>query len=246
MEIQIGISKIPKSGSIESGDTLEFVERPNGGASVVMADAQTSGKEAKALSSGVVRKVVSLLGEGVRDSAAARAASDLLFTEKGGNNLAFLDIISIDLQTNTIVISRNNPTPAFIARDDRIECLSGVSTPIGLSRNIRPNVTEIPLETGITIMVCTDGVQHAGESYGQSINIRMLLESFLEDQDPSPQLIADSLLMEAIRLDQGRPKDDMSIMVLHIVPKFTKPLRRMTIHIPFEPYFPNFDRELFR
>ncbi|NPV86082.1 MAG: SpoIIE family protein phosphatase [Anaerolineae bacterium] len=242
MEIQIGIAKVPKYDSIESGDTLEFVERPNGGVSVVMADAQTSGREAKALSSGVVRKAASLLAEGVRDSAAARAASDYLFTEKGGNYAAYLDIISVDLQSDTIVITRNNPTPALIARGECcIESLSGAGTPIGLSRNIRPSVTEIPLETDITVMVYTDGVQNAGRAYGQPIDARTLLESFLEDQHPSPQLIADTILLEAVRLDQSRPNDDMSIMVLRIVPHHTKPLRRMTVYIPFEQHFTGSD-----
>ena len=44
--------------------------------SVVLADGQTSGRGAKAVSILVVRKVISLLAEGVRDGAAARAASD--------------------------------------------------------------------------------------------------------------------------------------------------------------------------
>ena len=97
MEIQIAIAKINQYGSDESGDTLEVVERPNGGVSVVMADALMSGRTAKAVSSMVVRKVISLLAEGVRDSAAARAASDALFTERGGMVSAYLDIVSADL-----------------------------------------------------------------------------------------------------------------------------------------------------
>jgi hypothetical protein len=51
------------------------VERPNGGLSVVLADGQSSGRGAKAISLLVVRKVIGLLAEGVRDGAAARAAS---------------------------------------------------------------------------------------------------------------------------------------------------------------------------
>ena len=50
MEIQIGIAKINKYASSESGDTLEVVERPNGGLSVVLADGQTSGRGAKVIS----------------------------------------------------------------------------------------------------------------------------------------------------------------------------------------------------
>ena len=66
MEIQVAVAKVNKYGSIESGDTIEFVERPMGGISVVLADARSSGKKAKAISSLVVRKIISLLAEGVR------------------------------------------------------------------------------------------------------------------------------------------------------------------------------------
>src|SRR3972149_9185781 len=116
MEIQIAVAKVSKYASSESGDTFEVVERPNGGLSVVLADGQTSGRGAKAVSMMVVRKVISLLAEGVRDGAAARAASDALFTEKKGTAISTLNIASIDLHSNTIVLTRNNPAPTYICR----------------------------------------------------------------------------------------------------------------------------------
>ena len=131
MEIHIAVAKTNKYSVSESGDTLEVVERPNGGVSVVLADGQTSGKGAKAISTMVVRKVISLLADGVRDGAAARAASDYLFTERAGKVTACLNILSADLQSETIVITRNNPTPVFIARDDHVECISDDSVSIG-------------------------------------------------------------------------------------------------------------------
>ena len=108
MEIQIAVAKTSKYGSSESGDNLEVVERPSGGVSVVMADARTSGKNAKLISTLVVRKIIGLLSEGVRDGAAARAASDYLYTEKGGAASAYLNILSVDLETDTIVLTSNN------------------------------------------------------------------------------------------------------------------------------------------
>jgi len=232
MEIQIAVAKTNKYATSESGDTLEVVERPNGGVSVVLSDGQTSGRGAKTISSMVVRKVISLLAEGVRDGAAARAASDFLFTERNGKVSATLNILSADLQTGTLVITRNNTTPIFIARDETIECLSGESGSIGTARNIRPSITEMNLESGITIVVYTDGIAHAGSRIGQSLDICTLLESMLEEQDPTPQEIADTLLHEAIRLDSGRPNDDMSIVVLRVSPQSPEQIRRMTVRLP--------------
>lgn len=232
MEIQIAVAKTNKYAVSESGDTLETVERPNGGMSVVLADGQTSGRGAKAISTMVVRKVISLLAEGVRDGAAARAASDYLYTERGGKVSATLNILSADLQTGTLVITRNNPSPTFIARGDRIECINSESTSIGTSRNLRPAITEIALEGWTSIVMYTDGILHAGDRYGQNLDICTLLESLLEDQDPSSQEIADALLAHAIQLDQGRPNDDMSVVVLRVLPFESDLIRRMTVRLP--------------
>src|SRR5512141_503636 len=134
MEVQIAVAKINKYATSESGDTLEIVERPNGGVSVVLADGQTSGRGAKVISQMVVRKVIGLLAEGVRDGAAARAASDALFTERQGKVISTLNIASLDLSSETIVLTRNNPCPMFICRDGQVEGIDIPSIPLGTSR----------------------------------------------------------------------------------------------------------------
>ncbi|MDP2402078.1 MAG: hypothetical protein Q8M66_08870, partial [Actinomycetota bacterium] len=57
-------------------------------------------------------------------------------------------------------------------------------------------------------------------------------ESLLEEQEPTSQEIADTILAEAIRLDHGMPNDDMSIVVLRVVAHETDQIRRMSIRIP--------------
>lgn len=180
----------------------------------------------------VVRKVIALLAEGVRDGAAARAASDYLYTERSGKVSACLNILSADFQTGTLVITRNNPAPIFIARGDQIECLSRESSAIGTSRNIRPAILEMQLEIGITVVIYTDGLLNAGDRYGQSLDVCTLLKSHLEEQNPSSQEIANSLLSEAIRIDQGRPNDDMSVVVLRVVSGQDDQIRQMAIRFP--------------
>jgi len=235
MEIHAAVAKINKYATSESGDTLEIVERPNGGISIVLADGQTSGKGAKIISTMVVRKVISLLAEGVRDGAAARAASDYLFTERSGKVTATLNILSADLQSGTLVITRNNPTPVFLARNERVECITGESVSIGTSRNIRPSITEFPLENGITFIMFTDGIRDAGDRTGQSLDICTLIEAILEDQDPSAQELADTILGQAIRIDNNRPNDDMSVVVLRTKSTESDQIRRMTFLLPVPP-----------
>jgi serine phosphatase RsbU (regulator of sigma subunit) len=233
MEIQIAVAKINKYAVSESGDTLEVIERPNGGLSVVLADGQTSGRGAKAISNLVVRKVIGLLAEGVRDGAAARAASDSLFTDKKGKVSCTLNIASVDLLTNTLVLTRNNPSPIFICRGDEIDTIQDDCRPLGIARDIRPLINEISLEPGLMVVMYTDGMVHAGKRRGQPMDVCTNLQSLLDDQDPSPQEIADVLLDEAIRLDENRPVDDISIVVMKVIHRQGDEVRRMMVRLPF-------------
>lgn len=234
MEVQIAVAKVNKYATSESGDTLEIVERPNGGLSVVLADGQSSGRGAKALSQMVVRRVIGLLAEGVRDGAAARAASDALYTEKQGRVISTLNIASVDLHSRTIVLTRNNPAPMFICINDRVDMIGEESIPLGTSRNVRPVITEIAIQPGLVVVIFTDGIIHAGERRGNPMNVGEVIRSVLEDQDPGPQALADSLLDHAVRLDENRPSDDISVLVLKVAPRDRDNVRRMTVRLPLE------------
>jgi len=234
MELGVGIAKIRKYATSESGDTVEVVERPKGGLSVVLADGQSSGRGAKWISTMVVRKVITLLAEGVRDGAAARAASDSLFTERGGKVSSTLNILSADNQTKTLVITRNNPAPALVANNEDIISLGEKSLPIGLYRGTRPVINEVGLELGLTTVVYSDGIDHAGSRYGDSMDVQTCLVALLENEDPSPQFIADSLLLNALNLDRGRPSDDISVVVLRVMNRGEDEVRRMTVRLPLD------------
>ncbi len=234
MEIQLSVAKAVKHASIESGDTIEVVERPMGGVSVVLVDGRESGTSAKLISSMVVRKVIALIADGVRDGAAARAASDFLFTERGGTSPVFMNILSADFQTQTIVISRNNPTPVFIAQGDQVECISSDSQAIGNMRNIRPAITEVPLAVGTTIVMYTDGIAKAGSMFGHSLDICSMMQAYLDEQEPTAQYVADSLLGHALRLDHGQPNDDMSVVVLRVLSNHKDNIRRLSVKLPLD------------
>jgi serine phosphatase RsbU (regulator of sigma subunit) len=235
MEVQIAISKIKKYATSSSGDTAEVIERPNGGMSVVLADGQSSGKGAKWVSSLVVRKVIQFLADGVRDGAAARAASDALFTERGGRVSATLNILSADLQTGTLVITRNNPAPIVISYEDQIKIMEEESSAVGLRRDTRPMISELPLDPGLTVVVFTDGLVHAGSYFGESMDICTSVKVELDSENPSPRKIADSLINHAMKLDRGMPRDDISIVVMRVDNSSGDMIRRMTVQLPVNP-----------
>ncbi len=221
MEIQFAVAKVSKYATSESGDTLEMVERPLGGLSIVLVDGQRSGRSAKKISNIVARKAIQLLAEGVRDGAAARAAHDYLYTYRGGKVTATLNIISVDAVTKTLVISRNNESPVIVHTPQRgLFLLDEPAESLGTRRNVKPDITEIPMELGPLVIAFTDGLRHAGSWHGSGCfdPVRVTRE-LLAGGISNPQAIADSLLQQAVELDSGRPRDDISVVVVSVKEK---------------------------
>jgi serine phosphatase RsbU (regulator of sigma subunit) len=232
MEARVAVAKVGKYATAESGDSFEMIERPAGGLSFVLADGQTSGKSAKAISHAVTRKAISLLADGVRDGPAARAASDYLCTYRSGKVLSTLNILSIDLQSQTMVITRNNPVPVILIQDGHVLELADPSEPVGTRRGIRPLITEIPLAPGLASLIFTDGLIHAGERAGTPMDTIGFLKVLLAEGPVDPDTWADRLLAHAVTLDQGRPADDISILVTAILQREGDDSRRLSVRMP--------------
>jgi len=75
---------------------------------------------------------------------------------------------------------------------------------------------------------------HAGERRGQPMDIPITLHGLLDENDPTPQEVADALLTQAVRLDDNRPADDVSVVVLRVMPRQGDEARRMTMRLPFQ------------
>ncbi len=235
MELQIAAAKVSKYAVRESGDTLEMVERPHGGLSFVLVDGQHTGRGAKAVSNLVARKAIALLAEGVRDGAAARAAHDYLYTQHDGKVSAELHIVSIDLTSKTIVISRNSHCPAIAGDMHGIRLLNEPSKAIGVHRRMKPVITEIPVALHTTIVVFTDGVLDAGARDGTSFDIAAFVEMKLRDGPANAPTLADAILARAIEMDSGRPADDTSVLVVRVVPRADgDDARRLSVRFPIQ------------
>lgn len=236
LELQVAVAKVNKYAMSESGDTVELIERPHGGLSLVLVDGQRSGKPAKAISNIVAHKTISLLAEGVRDGAAARAAHDYLRTLRGGQVSATLNIISVDLRTRTLVISRNSHCPVVVLSgpERTLQLLDEPSQAIGTQPRTRPVITELPIQPDLHVIMFSDGVWTAGERYGQRLDVPAFARERLRGTDKvCAHTLADDLLTRAIELDQGRPQDDISVVVVSVVVRQQPDtVRRMEVRFP--------------
>ena len=217
MEIKMAIAKTSKYAVDYSGDGCEFAERPHGGISAILADGQGSGLAAHHTSSWVIHKAVSLIADGARDGAVARAVHDYLYAMKDKKVSCTLTVLSADLETETIVISRNSNCPVIVKTEDYQTVYDDDVNPIGVHRHMKPLIYELPLATGMLIVSYTDGIQAAGRKRGGpqvelSYILKIIEDNAVEDVD----FIAKSILDYALQMDHDKPGDDMTVVVMGI------------------------------
>lgn len=231
--LDLGLAKTEKYASRDSGDTVEIVERPGGGFSVVMIDGQGSGRAAKTLSLLLSSKAVGLIKDGVRDGSVARATHDHLFMYRHGRVSATFDMLSVDMQTRTVVITRNADAPMVLGQNGSYETVPVDSGPIGRYHFTKPEIREIPIASGLTIVLFTDGIPHSGRrSQLPEIDYVAFAGSEIVPGMPA-QEIADRTLALAIERDQGRPGDDMAVVAMRIVDfDDARVIRRMQAQFP--------------
>lgn len=233
--IDVGVAKTEKYASRESGDTVELVERPSGGFTIVMIDGQGSGRAAKTLSLLLSSKAVALVKEGVRDGVVARATHDYLFAFRHGQVSATLDLLSIDLRTRTTVITRNTESPMLVGLAGKIEMLPALSGPIGRYRWTKPSVRELPMQPGLEVLLFTDGIWHSGRRANEPPVDLVDFGHRYFGQGIAAQGLADRLLESVIDRDGGKPNDDMAVVALSLREGVSeRPIRRMgmQVHLP--------------
>lgn len=234
MEIKLAVEKTSKYAVSESGDSIETVERPKGGLTGIVADGQGSGKFAKLTSNLVVTKAMSLIADGARDGAVARAVGDYLYTLKDGKVSTTFVMLSADLSTNSIVVSRNINCPVYIKKQGEIIVLNAHVEPLGFHKNIKPSISEMDIVEDTIVVAFSDGIYHAGRKYQQQITEVEIIDIIQKYQPTQVNLLAQHILEYAIDLDYKKPSDDMTVMVMGISKETTSPrVRRLSITYPF-------------
>ncbi|MGC4190657.1 MAG: PP2C family protein-serine/threonine phosphatase [Thermomicrobiales bacterium] len=233
--IDVAVAKTEKYASRESGDTVELIERPAGGITVVMLDGQGSGRAAKTLSLLLSSKAVALVKEGVRDGVVARATHDFLFAFRHGQVSATLDLLSIETRSASIVITRNAESPLLVCDDQGPRVVETASGPIGRYRWTKPAIVQLPMRVGTQLAMFTDGIPHAGRKRGLDPLDFDALAGELLGRGLGAQEIADAILARAVQKDAGLPGDDMAVVALSLAPDAAgsgPAIRRMQVAIP--------------
>jgi hypothetical protein len=94
-------------------------------------------------------------------------------------------------------------------------------------------ITEIPAALGTVVVAFTDGLRHAGTLSGSALYDPMAaLQRLMTAAQPDADTIANVLLDEALAMCDGRPRDDISVMVMAVLPPAPNEIRRLSGNLP--------------
>lgn len=234
MRIAAAVAKTHKYAVKSGGDSAEVVERPLGGLSVLVVDGQGSGPGAKRLSIALAGRATSMINDGARDGAVARAVHDWLYAQRQGRVSATMTILSAATDTDTLVITRSGHCPAVVWTEGETKCYAEPGTPLGFYRYSRPLVDQVPLRPGMVAVSFSDGILSAGSRRRQQPTIGNWV-SFVDAtcrDTLQPEAVAEAVLQHALDLDDGRAGDDMTVIVLSLLDIPGDAIRRLRVEYP--------------
>lgn len=231
MEVHVDVAKVGKYAVGVSGDSVEVVERPGGGISIIIIDGQGHGRAAKRMSHMIANQAARLIEDGARDGAVMRVINDHLYAFRDGQVSATATLLSADLAHGCLVVSRNSNTPVLVAAQGQARVLDAPVEPIGVRRLLKPSLTHLKLLEGTVLVGFTDGVIHAGRARGASFSLEWACQ--LLTKDLTARELADTVLEHALDLEEGRPRDDMVVAVLKVAGSENKlGIRRISASYP--------------
>jgi len=128
-----------------------------------------------------------------------------------------LTVVSADLESETIVISRNSNCPTIVVTPDYETVYDEDVEPIGVHRHMKPRMYELPLTPGMIVVSYTDGIAHAGRKRsGRPADFERIMDYIRKNTADDVDFIARSILEYALALDDNKAADDMTVVVLGV------------------------------
>lgn len=204
-----GIAKVTKDGSETSGDTHSVMRISGDRFLVALSDGMGSGKLAESISSTSLSLIECFYKAGLNSNLILSTVNTLLAINTE-DSFAALDISVIDLKSCTADFIKYGSPYGFIVNDNGIKIVEGNSLPIGIIEQLKPSVCTTQLNDGDMILLLSDGVSDAFGSSGEIIDFLRTLPA------KNPQTLASQVLNQALELNNGAKKDDMTALAVRV------------------------------
>lgn len=213
-EIETGVAIAAKGGGLISGDSYAVTEIGSGKFVLAISDGMGNGARAREESMETIRLLRKMLQSGISEPVAIRSINSILSLRTTDEMYATLDLAVVNLHNARVRFLKIGSAPSFIKRGDEIIQLEANNVPIGIIDFVTLDIVQETLQHGDLLIMMSDGI-YDGPKYIKNIDV-WLKRKIRNIRTEEPQEIADLLLEEVIRSNEGLIRDDMTIIIAKI------------------------------
>ena len=123
---------------------------------------------------------------------------------------ACVDVAVVDLDSGKADIVKIGSPMGFILSDNTLKIMESDSLPLGILEAMHPTASTCYLKDNDVLLFVSDGVTSAFSSSGE------LLDELKKIPCYNPQEIADRLLAEVLRRENGTAQDDITVVAVRL------------------------------
>lgn len=196
-----------------SGDSLTITTLKSGKELIVLGDGMGVGEKAWEESSTAVRLLEDLLDSGFDKELALKTVNSVLLLRSRSDTFTTVDMVMIDLYTGDVDFFKTAGAPSFIKRGQQVSVINTSSLPLGILEEVEPASAKRSLLPRDMIIMVSDGVMEVSRQKNGEKWIADLLRHMHETE---PQQVADLVINQALKLADGKPHDDMTVICLKL------------------------------
>ena len=207
--VTFGVSSVPKMGNDVSGDTHSVTRTDNGKCIIALCDGMGNGTKAETMSATSISLVESFYRAGFDNDTILSCVNKLL-VGSGNEIFCAVDMVVLDLYNGLADFIKLGASSGLVRTNGKVEIVNGSSLPLGILEEMTPSVTKKALMGGDTVVLMSDGVADC------FADPNALARAFAEVALNVPQSVAEVLLGKALKMCNGKPTDDMTVIVAKI------------------------------
>ncbi|MGL5820707.1 MAG: stage II sporulation protein E [Sarcina sp.] len=209
------IALSPKDGEKYIGDSYSFGKTRDGNHMVLLCDGMGTGARAGAESKMAVEMIEKFSEGGFSEKTAINTINSIMnikFSEE--ERFSTLDMQKINLYDGSVKFLKVGAMESFIKRGNKVRIIDSKTLPFGVLD--KPDIDENTqkIKGGDFIITITDGILDLFKD--GDLNNKWLMELLEETNSKVPKDLANEILDKAKSFNNGKAKDDMTVIVSKI------------------------------
>lgn len=201
-----GLASCCKAGNEESGDCHSIIRLGKDKFLLALCDGMGAGKSAHQMSAMTLSLIENFYKVGFENDVILESVNKLLAINNQ-ENYSTLDVCLLDLDKQMADFVKVGAPYGLVKHASSIELIEGGALPIGALDSINPSIYQTVISTKDIVIMATDGITDAFETTEN-------LEDFVSHLvSTNPQVLAETILNQAVYLNNNSAKDDMTVLV---------------------------------